>query len=448
MNTETQTGAIIRDLGDELILRRSRQEDADALVSFHQLLHSDEKPEKPDERVGAWTRDLMTLPHPTFHPEDFIIVENIPTGKIVSSMNLISQTWSYAGIEFGVGRPELVATLPEYRQRGLICTQFKEIHRWSEERSEQVQAITGIPFFYRQFGYEMCLDLMGGRTGYEAQLLKLKDGETEPYHVRPATETDIPFLMRVYAHACRRSLVTCVRNEAIWRYELSGQSEKNINRNKILVIESIGGDPVGYLIHPWYSWSTGLVAHAYELKEGISWLAVTPSVARYLWQTGGEYATRENKIRTTYGFWLGAVHPVYEVFRDKLPRIRDPYAWYLRIPDLGGFLRNIAPVLEQRIAESVIVSHSGEIKIGFYNRGLRLVLEHGKLTGLEDFKPTSYEAGDAAFPNLTFLQLLFGYRTMEELEQSYADCWYENDEARLVLTTLFPKKPSAVLAVI
>jgi len=142
------------------------------------------------------------------------------------------------------------------------------------------------------------------------------------------------------------------------------------------------------------------------------------------------------------------VHPVYEVFRDKLPRIRDPYAWYLRIPDLGGFLRNIAPVLEQRIAESVIVSHSGEIKIGFYNRGLRLVLEHGKLTGLEDFKPTSYEAGDAAFPNLTFLQLLFGYRTMEELEQSYADCWYENDEARLVLTTLFPKKPSAVLAVV
>ena len=52
-------------------------------------------------------------------------------------MNLISQTWSYAGIEFGVGWPELVATLPEYRQRGLIRTQFEEIHRWSEERGER-----------------------------------------------------------------------------------------------------------------------------------------------------------------------------------------------------------------------------------------------------------------------------------------------------------------------
>jgi hypothetical protein len=35
-------------------------------------------------------------------------------------MNLISQIWAYEGIPFGVGRPELVGTLPEYRNRGLV----------------------------------------------------------------------------------------------------------------------------------------------------------------------------------------------------------------------------------------------------------------------------------------------------------------------------------------
>ena len=33
-----------------------------------------------------------------------------------------------------------------------------------------------------------------------------------------------------------------------------------------------------------------------------------------------------------------------------LPRIRKPYAWYLRVPDIAGFLDTITPVLEQRLA--------------------------------------------------------------------------------------------------
>lgn len=162
MITDIKTTTVIRDLGDGLILRRSTPEDAEALATFNAAFHSDDGPDKPDERLAAWTRDLLTRPHPTFHPDDFTIVEDARSGKIVSSMNLISQTWSYAGIEFGVGRPELVGTLPEYRQRGLIRLQFDEIHKWSAERGELVQAITGIPFYYRQFSYEMGLELGGG----------------------------------------------------------------------------------------------------------------------------------------------------------------------------------------------------------------------------------------------------------------------------------------------
>ena len=127
------------------------------------------------------TRDLLTRPHPTFHADDFIIVEKSATGKIVSSLNLIPQTWSYEGIEFGVGRPELVGTLPEFRGKGLVRAQFNEIHKWCIERNMPVQAITGIPYFYRQFGYEMALDLSGRRYGYEPNVPKLKEGEKEKY---------------------------------------------------------------------------------------------------------------------------------------------------------------------------------------------------------------------------------------------------------------------------
>ncbi|NTV37874.1 MAG: GNAT family N-acetyltransferase, partial [Anaerolineales bacterium] len=134
-------------------------------------------------------------------------------------------------------------------------------------------------------------------------------------------------------------------------------------------------------------------------------------------------------------------------FRDKLPRLRDPYAWFIRVPDLPKFMRQIAPALERRIAESAIVGYSGEVKVSFYRSGLRLGLEKGKLTSAEAWMPQPDERGDAAFPDLSFLQLVFGYRTFEELEQSYADCWYNNDEARVLLSTLFPKKPSSVMFV-
>jgi len=114
------TDKFLRDLGNGLILRRSTSADAKPLADFRAQIHSDEGSDKPDERIAAWTRDLLTKPHPTFHADDFTVVAETATGRIVSTLNMIPQTWAYEGILFGVGRPELVGTLPEYRNRGLV----------------------------------------------------------------------------------------------------------------------------------------------------------------------------------------------------------------------------------------------------------------------------------------------------------------------------------------
>ena len=55
--------------------------------------------------------------------------------------------------------------------------------------------------------------------------------------------------------------------------------------------------------------------------------------------------------------------------------------------------------------------------------------------------------GDISFPNLTFLQVLFGHRMLDELKKSYADCWWKNDRTRVQVSTLFPKKPSQFLPI-
>jgi hypothetical protein len=82
------------------------------------------------------------------------------------------------------------------------------------------------------------------------------------------------------------------------------------------------------------------------------------------------------------------------------------------VPDLPGFIRHIQPVLEQRLAASDLTGHSGELKLTFYRSGLKLVFEQGRLIEVSSWKPEPHgHSGDAAFPELTFLQQLFGYRT-------------------------------------
>jgi hypothetical protein len=435
----------IRDLGNGLILRRSTPQDAEALMASHGDLHRDVSVDEPDVYVAAWTQDLMRGDHPTFGVGDFTIVEDTRTGAIVSSMCLISQTWSYGGVEFGVGQPELVGTHPDYRNRGLVRAQFDVIHEWSAERGERMQGITGIPYFYRQFGYEMAVTLGGSRVGYKPQVPKLKEGEEEPYRVRPATEDDLPFLAQVYEYGTRRYPLACVWDKALWRYELLGKSEKNVNRRALSLIETLSGEPVGFLAHAPRLWQGRIGLSRYELKPGVSWLAVTPSVARFLWSLGEKLAAQDPKQEMErFAFWLGAEHPAYQVFRGRLPHESKPYAWYLRVPDLPGFLRHVAPALEQRLADSPLVGHSGELKLSFYRNGLRLVFEAGQLAQVEPWRPTPTEDEDAAFPDRTFLQLLFGYRSLEELGHAFPDCWASEDRARALLEAMFPKQPSHI----
>ena len=119
---------------------------------------------EPHSGVAAGTRDLMSGDHPTCDASDFTVIEDTTTGSIVSSTCLIGQRFSYEGVEFDAGLPELVGTHPDYRRRGLIREQFEVLHRWSKERGHLMQAIAGIPYYYRRFGYEMAV-YMGWDVG-------------------------------------------------------------------------------------------------------------------------------------------------------------------------------------------------------------------------------------------------------------------------------------------
>jgi hypothetical protein len=439
-----------------LVLRRARRADTEAVADFNARVHhspggSFERRE-PHRGIAAGTRDLMSGDHPTCDASDFIVIEDTATGSIVSSTCLIPQTFSYEGEEFDAGLPELVGTHPDYRRRGLVREQFEVLHRWSSERGHLMQAIAGIPYYYRRFGYEMAVYMGWGRRIYVKDLpskpSSSHDGQGSPlsYNLRPATASDARFIADLDRRARGRYVLTSSRDERLWRYEVAGRDPESDESLEVRIIESAADEPAGFVCHTRDLRDGTLEVDGYELANGVSWLEVTPFVLSELAEIGHKRASDEKKL-ASLTFSLGERHPLYDAIPE--PRLysldrNDHYAFYVRVPDLPEFLRHIRPVLERRLAASVAAGHTGEVKVSFYGGGLRLELERGRLSAVERWSPTVEDGGHAAFPDLTFLHLLFGHRSLEELDHAFAECSPGEGDARVLLGALFPRRPSAL----
>jgi hypothetical protein len=321
-----------------------------------------------------------------------------------------------------------------------------------------MQVITGIPWFYRQFGYEFAIERGGGPLMHVDALLP---PEPAPgWRVRPAGPDDVPFLVTASAGAAARSLVSVPRDAALWRYELEGKRRGSAARREIRILER-DSQPVGYIVHAISLYGPNLTVMAFEVVAGVSWREAWVASLHDLKKTGEAMAAASPGAQfRVLSFWFLAFdHPLYRVFQFK--ERDEGYAWYVRVPDLPGFLRTVTPALERRLAASPCAGHSGTLTLGFFRNGVRLTFERGALKTVEAWEPAitvqGLELGRASidprrplamFPDLTFLQLLFGFRSLEALEAAFPDCVVRTQEARALLLALFPRSPSDVWPVI
>ena len=441
MERRERLAGLPRELGDGLLLRWASADDTEALAAFNVAIHSD-NPDEPETWLAEWTRDLMSGEHPTTKPSDFTAVVDQKVGdKIVSSLCLISQTWLYEDVPFTVGRVELVGTLPNYRRRGLVREQMDAIHALSAERDELVQAITGIPWYYRLFGYEMALDLGGDWLYPQDRLAQLQAPEETVYRVRRATVDDIPLLDELYTIHCAHSLISRPRTAALWQYEMTAAHESSVYYNRFHIVERIAdGEPAGYF--EYFEWPKGVAVREIAARPGFSLRVVALHAVRFLKERLEENRPEGHPMKPLR-FSVGPGHPALEALGRALVVARKPYAWYIRVPDLRAFLETIRPVLEQRLAASVMAGHTGTVRLNFFTERMTIELEEGRITGFGSYEPARLEEGDYNFPDLTFLQLLFGRRSVDELDFAHADC-SGKEEARILLNILFPKQHSQV----
>src|SRR5918994_2283114 len=257
---------MLKDLEGGLILRRASRDDAEAVAAFNARVHHSSggafERREPHRGIAAGTRDLMSGNHPTCDASDFTVIEDTTTGSIVSSACLIGQRFSYGGVELDAGLPELVGTHPGYRRRGLVKEQFEVLHHWSKERHHRMQAIAGIPYYYRRFGYEMAVYMGWGRRIYVQDLPGKPsgghEGQASPrtYHLRPATASDARFISDLDRRARGRYLLTSSRDEGLWRFEVAWRDPESDEALEVWIVENVAGSLAGF------------VCHARDLRDG------------------------------------------------------------------------------------------------------------------------------------------------------------------------------------
>ncbi len=447
------------DLGNGLVRRWSTAADQEKIALCLGAVFRDKADEEPNQHMISRTQIIMQPGFPLMGPGDFALVEDTskPERPVVACTCCWSHRWSYGGIPFGVGRPEYVATLAEYRNRGLMRGLFEMFHARSAARGELVQAITGIPYYYRQFGYEYVLDLDGRRLVYTAAIPAKKENEPEAYHLRLATLEDVPHLLALYNQGCSSSLVWSEATEADWRYYITlwddpvlndqGVTVSALNERLYMIVDQ-DGQVCGFTGTRPRRHSNTFSAFSIELYTHVNWQAVMPPLLRALYALGQQVQVFGSNVEDVnqLALYLGRSHPAYDVLGQKLAPRGDPaYAWYIRIADVPGFVRHITPVLEQRLAGSILAGHTGETMLDFYRGGLRLQFAQGKLTAAESWQTPPYgeDAAQVGCPSLVFLQLLLGYRSLAELRSIYPDVWAKEDAA-LLLDILLPKQLSKV----
>jgi hypothetical protein len=432
--------AVIRELGEGLVLRRATPADVEALAEFNAAAQADPPGYAPDRHSRIWTRELAGGGHPRARAGDFAIVDDTRRRRIASSTALLSHRFRFEGVDLDVGQPELVGTHPDYRRRGLVRELFDVVHAWSEERGQQVQVIDGIPWFYRQFGYEFALDrLVGCRV--ERSDVPSAEGAVG-YRARPASAHDVPLLGALYDRRCDRHTFSCVRDESFWRYELCERDPMSYARRELRILETESGVPVAAFGYYPILIGGGLFATFLEVDERASWSAVLPAILGALRDAAESMQTRDAADFERLVLFLGAEHPAYRVLQAEVRPWRRPSAYYVRVPDPVGLLQRLAPALERRLAGSALAGHTGSIELSFYRDGVRLVLEAGRIRGIEGWQPSTEAAGHVALPDLTYVQLFFGYRALDELYAAFPDCVIHDPTAAAVADALFPKRPS------
>jgi GNAT superfamily N-acetyltransferase len=348
---------------------------------------------------------------------NYYIVEDTDAGRIAATSCLIPWEISFDGVNLRAAMLEMVLSHPDYRRQGLIRKLIGHFHEESAAGNYDLNIITGIPYYYRQFGYTYCLDLYGEVT-LDASEDYVPKANTE-YSFRQACVSDIPTLMRFYNGYLNGQQVYAARSRPLWQYMMEAAGFD------VRVLQSASaGTIVGYIIA--YRGNNRLtVMESFMPQEAAE---AVLGMLRGEAPGGISIGWPEDGAMAQAAIALGG-------------RSHSDSQWLVQLRDAAALLQKLAPVFERRLSASTFAGYSGILIVNFYRNAIRMIFRDGKLLSSENagFIDSSMGAdgGDLCIPPDAFVRLLFGWRTLEQLSDAWPDIVIKKG-SRPLIDVLFP----------
>jgi predicted acetyltransferase len=362
--------------------------------------------------------------HPSMTLKSHFIMKH--QGKTVATLNSIPIDWCISNVPLKAAEMGCVATLPEYSNQGLMRRLVEEYHKQIDTQGFDLSVIEGIPYFYRQFGYEYALTLDEETT---IPMEKLPDFNSN-LEIRPFTIQDIPRAMELLAQSQSKFCVHSVRDEQIWKMQqetgLAGEYSFDG-----YAVEEEGKMRAHFRISRKPEEKKLILREATDTDY-----PTTMAILSFLKDTGKEYGLETLIARTSY------CDPITKILATSGAEQRiPPYAWQIRVTDYVGLLQKMKPLFESRLAASEYRGLTEKLNLNFRRFRVQMEIENGFVTDMQPLR-TDEQCIIGLNPPAS-IRLIFGYKSREELEACFPDFCVRLRYKRLI-DVLFPKLPSHI----
>lgn len=384
---------------DNIILRGATQQTD--LQQLKDLYYTAFYPERVDEFVEILYKHMPNLPK-----SNWLVAEDVTEKKIVSAIALIPWKWKLESVELNVAEMGIVATLPEYRGKGLMHKLNKEFESLMHAGNYWVSMIQGIPGFYYKLGYEYAVEL---ENHINVPLHALEqESQNFGFNIRKADINDISYLIEEDKVFNKKFEVSNIRSKEHWHYLLThGQKTETIA--DFYIVENANQKCFFKILK--YGFGMGL--HVAEASENMTVLQVKACL-HYLHKIAKE--TEKPFLRLN-------MHRKSSLSQYAIAMGADTgtsYALQMKLTNILSVLNAMKALFEQRVSSSAFRDFSGVYRLDLYQWAIDLRWESGKLESIDKACDTNAEFVFAV--NSRWLpRLIFGHNTWREIQNLHPD---------------------------
>jgi len=374
--------------------------------------------------VAEMTRKLA-FAHPIRDRIRWLAVVEEESRDIAATLSLIPWTIMYEDVELPAAEMGIVGTRETQRRRGHMRALVAEFNETAAEEGYLLSHIQGIPWFYRQFGYEYAVPL---ETNIHLEFRHIPDTAEGPdIRLRQASDSDTDFLDTCYRESVAGLGLFALRSPAYWKY-LLGASMQTDYASDTYIVET-ETKSLGYCRIPRHGFGEGLILGECSNLPLCCYPRFFLRIKELALKSGKPF------IRLN----LGPASPAVLAAKDLGAVDRGGYAWQIRITDPAGFLHAVAPVIERRLEGSGFAGYSGGLEIDLYKEKVSVHFSSGKISAITNKKAASDDKSGAVVhmpPNL-FAPIVLGQKSYTECALFYPDLSAGEKTVKL-LSVLFP----------